>query len=70
MQTVDPALFGIITEAIADGLLVTAEDGTIVHVNGRMEALFAGFAASLTADTGKLAAQAVAIELRAAGVRC
>jgi PAS domain S-box-containing protein len=40
VQTVDPALFGTLTEAIADGLLVTAEDGTIVHVNGRMEALF------------------------------
>jgi lipid-A-disaccharide synthase len=36
----------------------------------RLEALFAGFAASLTADTGGLAADAVAAELRAAGVRC
>ena len=36
----------------------------------RLEALFAGFAASLAADTGALAADAVAAELRAAGVRC
>jgi len=36
----------------------------------RMEALFAGFGASLALDTGKLAAKAVAAELRAAGVRC
>ncbi len=36
----------------------------------RLEALFAGFAASLTADTGALAAEAVASELRAAGVAC
>ena len=35
----------------------------------RLEALFAGFAASLDADTGGLAAEAVATELRAAGVR-
>jgi lipid-A-disaccharide synthase len=34
----------------------------------RLEALFAGFAASLAADTGTLAADAVAHELRAAGV--
>jgi len=34
----------------------------------RLEALFAGFAAALTADTGTLAADAVAQELRAAGV--
>ncbi len=34
----------------------------------RLEALFAGFAASLAADTGTLAADAVAQELRAAGV--
>ena len=34
----------------------------------RLEALFAGFAASLAADTGGLAAEAVATELRAAGV--
>jgi lipid-A-disaccharide synthase len=33
----------------------------------RLEALFAGFAASLRADTGELAADAVAAELRAAG---
>jgi lipid-A-disaccharide synthase len=36
----------------------------------RLEALFAGFAAALTADTGGLAAEAVAAELRAAGVAC
>jgi len=36
----------------------------------RLEALFAGFAASLAADTGGLAADAVAAELRAAGVAC
>ena len=36
----------------------------------RLEALFAGFAASLAADTGGLAAEAVATELRAAGVAC
>ena len=36
----------------------------------RMEALFAGFGASLALDTGKLAAKAVAAELRAAGLRC
>ena len=36
----------------------------------RLEALFAGFAKSLFADTGALAADAVAAELRAAGVAC
>ncbi len=36
----------------------------------RLEALFAGFAATLLADTGGLAAAAVADELRTAGVRC
>jgi lipid-A-disaccharide synthase len=36
----------------------------------RQEALFAGFAASLAMDTGALAADAVAAELRSAGVRC
>ena len=36
----------------------------------RIEALFAGLAASLTADTGALAAEAVAAVLRAAGVAC
>ena len=36
----------------------------------RPEALFAGFAVSLAADTGGLAADAVAAELRAAGVPC
>jgi lipid A disaccharide synthetase len=33
----------------------------------RLEALFAGFAQALRADTGNLAADAVAAELRAAG---
>jgi len=36
----------------------------------RQEALFAGFAAALAADTGGLAADAVLAELRAAGVGC
>jgi lipid-A-disaccharide synthase len=36
----------------------------------RQEALFAGFASALRADTGALAAEAVAAELRAAGCRC
>jgi lipid-A-disaccharide synthase len=36
----------------------------------RLEALFAGFAASLAVDTGGLAADAVTAELRAAGVAC
>ena len=36
----------------------------------RLEALFAGFASSLAADTGGLAADAVIAELRAAGVAC
>ena len=36
----------------------------------RLEALFAGFAASLAVDTGDVAAEAVAVELRAAGVPC
>ncbi len=36
----------------------------------RQEALFAGFVASLAMDTGRLAAEAVAAELRAAGVPC
>ena len=36
----------------------------------RLEALFAGFAASLAVDTGELAAEAVATELRTAGVAC
>jgi lipid-A-disaccharide synthase len=36
----------------------------------RLEALFAGFAASLAVDTGALAADAVTAELRAAGIAC
>jgi lipid-A-disaccharide synthase len=36
----------------------------------RLEALFAGFAQSLRADTGALAAEAVAAELRSAGIGC
>ena len=36
----------------------------------RLEALFAGFAAQLSADTGTLAAKAVLAELRLAGAAC
>ena len=36
----------------------------------RLEALFAGFAAELKADTGALAASAVTMELAQAGVAC
>jgi lipid-A-disaccharide synthase len=36
----------------------------------RLEALFAGFAASLAVDTGALAADAVVSEMRAAGIPC
>jgi len=36
----------------------------------RLEALFAGFATALAADTGALVAEAVSGELRAAGVAC
>ena len=36
----------------------------------RLEALFAGFAAQLSADTGTLAAAAVLAELRLAGAAC
>ena len=36
----------------------------------RQEALFAGFAATLNVDTGALAAEAVTLELRAAGIEC
>ena len=36
----------------------------------RLEALFAGFATELSADTGTLAAAAVLAELRLAGAAC
>jgi lipid-A-disaccharide synthase len=36
----------------------------------RLEALFAEFGRTLCADTGPLAAEAVALELRAAGFEC
>ena len=58
-------------DATAENLALAAAnlyDDTVTR--RRLEALFAGFAASLTADTGRLAADAVATELRAAGVAC
>ena len=58
-------------DATADNLALAAAnlyDDTVTR--RRLEALFAGFAASLSADTGRLAADAVATELRAAGVAC
>ncbi len=58
-------------DATADNLAQAAAnlyDDTVTR--RRLEALFAGFAASLSADTGGLAAEAVATELRAAGIAC
>jgi lipid-A-disaccharide synthase len=58
-------------DATVDNLAQAAlnlHDDTVTR--RRLEALFAGFAAALTADTGGLAAEAVAAELRAAGVAC
>ena len=58
-------------DATAENLALAAAnlyDDTVTR--RRLEALFAGFAASLKADTGGLAAEAVATELRAAGVAC
>jgi len=58
-------------DATAENLALAAAnlyDDTVTR--RRLEALFAGFAASLSADTGGLAADAVATELRAAGVAC
>ena len=58
-------------DATAENLALAAAnlyDDTVTR--RRLEALFAGFAASLSADTGRLAADAVATELRAAGVAC
>jgi lipid-A-disaccharide synthase len=58
-------------DATADNLARAAlnlYDDTVTR--NRLEALFAGFAESLKADTGSLAADAVGSELRAAGVRC
>jgi len=54
-------------ENLAQALLNLYDD-TVTR--RRLEALFAGIASSLTADTGGLAAEAVATELRAAGVAC
>lgn len=58
-------------DATAENLALAASnlyDDTVTR--RRLEALFAGFAASLSADTGGLAADAVTTELRAAGVAC
>ena len=58
-------------DATAENLALAASnlyDDTVTR--RRLEALFAGFAASLSADTGGLAAEAIATELRAAGVAC
>jgi lipid-A-disaccharide synthase len=54
-------------ENLAQAALNLYDDMVTRH---RLEALFAGFAATLSADTGRLAADAVADELRAAGVAC
>jgi lipid-A-disaccharide synthase len=43
-------------------------DDTVIR--RRLEALFAGMAAELAADTSTIAADAVAAELRVAGVAC
>ena len=58
-------------DATAENLALAASnlyDDTVTR--RRLEALFAGFAASLSADTGALAAEALTTELRAAGVAC
>jgi lipid-A-disaccharide synthase len=58
-------------DATIDNLAQAAQnlyDDTVTR--RRLEALFASFAAALTADTGRLAAEAVAAEMRAAGVAC
>jgi lipid-A-disaccharide synthase len=58
-------------EATAENLVQAAAnlyDDTVTR--RRLEAVFAGFAASLAVDTGALAADAVMAELRAAGVAC
>jgi hypothetical protein len=58
-------------EATAENLAQAAAnlyDDTVTR--RRLEAVFAGFAASLAVDTGALAAGAVMSELRAAGVPC
>jgi lipid-A-disaccharide synthase len=54
-------------ENLAQAVLNLYDDTVTRH---RLETLFAGFAESLRADTGELAADAVATELRMAGVRC
>jgi lipid-A-disaccharide synthase len=59
------------TEATAANLARAAlnlYDDTIVR--RRLEALFAAMAQSLAADTASIAADAVATELRQAGVAC
>ena len=58
-------------DATADNLAQAALnlfDDTVTR--RRLEALFAGFAAQLSADTGALAASAVLTELRLAGAAC
>ena len=58
-------------DATADNLAQAALnlfDDTVTR--RRLEALFAGFAAQLSADTGALAASAVLAELRLAGAAC
>jgi lipid-A-disaccharide synthase len=58
-------------EATAENLAQAAAnlyDDTVTR--RRLEAVFAGFAASLAVDTGALAADAVMAELRAGGVAC
>jgi len=58
-------------DATAENLAQAAANLYDVMVTRRrLEALFAGFAASLAVDTGAVAAEAVAVELRAAGVPC
>jgi lipid-A-disaccharide synthase len=54
-------------ENLAQAALNLYDDTVTRH---RLEALFAGFAAALSADTGALAAGAIAEELRAAGIAC
>jgi lipid-A-disaccharide synthase len=54
-------------ENLAQAALNLYDDTVTRH---RLEALFAGLAATLSADTGAVAADAVAYELRAAGVAC
>ncbi len=58
-------------DATAENLAQAAQnlyDDTVTR--RRLETLFAGFAEALRADTGALAAEAVAAELRVAGIPC